>query len=134
MRTLHLREWTTTAGVELTTTQRDELRTRFRATVEPTIGISDRYDVTPGDIVGAIRVDEAVILVEPKLPISRVLFLLGYAADPYGWREEHAQLGELPDLVTGVAALFAELCDRALHCGLLAGYHDVDDELTTVRG
>src|SRR5512144_1656414 len=134
MRTLRLREWTTTGAVGLTAAQRDALRTRFRATVEPTVGAGDRYDVTPGNVVGGAVVDEIAVLVEPKLTISRVLFLLGYAADPQGWRQDDAYVGALPDLATGVAGLFTELCDRALRRGLLTGYRDVRADLATVRG
>lgn len=134
MRTLRLREWTPTTSVELTASQRDALRRQLRAVVEPTVGVADCYDVTPGNVVGALLVDDVTLLVEPKLPISRLLFLLGYAANPHGWRDDAPILGEAPDLVTGVAGLFTALCERALYRGLLTGYHDVADDLVTVRG
>src|SRR5690349_19734824 len=110
MRTLRLREWTTTSGVDLTARQRDALRLQLRAVVQPTVGTTNCYDVTPGNVVGALVVDDVTLLVEPKLPISRLLFLLGYAADPPGWRDETPILGDAPDLVTGVAGLFTRLC------------------------
>src|SRR3954467_13164779 len=109
MRTLRVREWTTTTSVELTAGQRDALRLQLRAVVEPTVGATDRYDVTPGNVVGALLIDDVTLLVEPKLPISRLLFLLGYAADPHGWRDDAPGLGEAPDLVTSVAGLFTTL-------------------------
>jgi len=134
MKTLRLREWNTTYGVTLTAGQRDALRGPLRVTVQPTSGSSDTYDVTPGNTVGAIVVDNTVLLIEPKIPISRVLFLLGYVADPSAWRDHQAVLGDAPDLVAGVAALHTSLCERALRRGPLAGYHNVEAELYTVRG
>ena len=133
MRTLKLREWTTTPGVSLTAGQRDVLRD-LKANVQPTRGTTDTYDVTPGNVVGGAAVDGVMLLIEPKVPISRVLFLLAYTADPSAWREDDALLGDASDLLSGVAALYTKLCSRALGRGLLAGYHTVEDQLHTVRG
>ena len=134
MKTLQLREWTTTAAVTLTAPQRDTLRTVLKATVQPTSGSNDHYDVRPGNTVGAVMVDGTTIIVEPKIPISRVLFMLGYAADPGAWHQQDANLGAATDLVSGVIGLFTNLCDRALRRGLLNGYHSVKADLYTVRG
>ena len=134
MGTLQLREWTMTSALTLTGPQRDTLRTVLKATVQPTTGSNDRYDVTPGNTIGAIMVDDTTFIVEPKIPISRFLFMLGYTADPSGWRQEDANLGDATDLISGVTALFTNLCDRALGRGLLNGYHGVDADLYTVRG
>lgn len=135
MTTLRLREWTTTAALTLTPPQRDALRgPAFSALVQPTAGSGDTYDVTPGNTIGAVQVEGVTILVEPKIPISRVLFLLGYAADPTVIGTGHAELGTAPDLVSGVTRLLTSLTDRALHRGLLSGYRTVDADLHTVRG
>jgi 5-methylcytosine-specific restriction enzyme subunit McrC len=114
METRQLREWTLTPSLTLTGPQRDTLRTVLKATVQPTFGSNDRYDVTPGNTVGAVMVDDTTFIVEPKIPISRFLFMLGYTADPSGWRQEDANLGDATDLISGVTALFTNLCDRAL--------------------
>ncbi|MEU5931132.1 hypothetical protein [Micromonospora sp. NPDC047187] len=134
MKMLRLREWSTSHALALTPPERDALRSVLRATIQPTSGTTDRYDITPGNTVGAALVGDTTILVEPKIPISRVLFLLGYAADPSAWREDDATLAAAADLVPGVAALFTTLCDRALRRGMLASYHAVDADLPTVRG
>lgn len=134
METFQLREWTVTSGLTLTGPQRDTLRSVLKATVQPTSGSNDRYDVRPGNTVGAVIVDGTTFIVEPKIPISRFLFMLGYTADPSAWRQEEANLGAAADLISGVAALFTNLCDRALGRGLLNGYHSVEADLYTVRG
>lgn len=134
MKTLRFREWRTTYGVELSLAQRDTLRQQFGATVEPTVGSTSVYDVTPGNTIGAIEVQGATLLVEPKIPIRQVLFLLGYASNPSAWRSEEASLGTTDDLVEGIVALYTNLAERALRRGLLYGYHEVDADLQTVRG
>lgn len=134
MTTLSFREWSTTTNVALTTAQRDALRITFGATVQPSLGSHEHYDITPGNTIGALQVGDLTLLVEPKIPISRVLFLLGYAADPTGFGPDDAELGVLPDLVSGVARLLAGLTDRALRRGLLKGYRTVDAAQLTVRG
>ena len=134
METLQLREWTLTPALTLTGPQRDTLRTVFKATVQSTFGSNDRYDVRPGNTVGVVTVDGTTFIVEPKISISRVLFLLSYTADPTAWRPEDADLGTATDLVSAIIGLFTNLCDRALGRGLLNGYHSVEADLYTVRG
>jgi 5-methylcytosine-specific restriction enzyme subunit McrC len=96
-----------------------------------------RYRLVPGLRVGAVRVgagDSAVeVRVEPKVGIARLLFLLGYAADP-GWREEDVAVDEADDLLPAVVDALARSCSRALAGGVLQGYHVVDDALPLVRG
>jgi 5-methylcytosine-specific restriction enzyme subunit McrC len=134
MTTLQLREWSTTPALALSPPQRDALRGVFGALVQPNAGGTDTYDVTPGNTIGAVQVDGVTLLVEPKIPIARVLFLLGYAVDPSGIGTGDAQLGAAPDVVSGVTRLFTTLTERALRRGLLSGYRTVDADLHTVRG
>jgi 5-methylcytosine-specific restriction enzyme subunit McrC len=96
-----------------------------------------RYRLVPGLRVGAVRIgtgdSAAEVRVEPKVGIARLLFLLGYAADP-GWREEDVAVDEADDLLPAVVDALARSCSRALAGGVLQGYHVVDDALPLVRG
>jgi len=132
--TLQLREWVTTPAVPLSPAERDALRNDLRATVQPSAGSEGHYDVTPGNTVGTVLVGDTQLLVEPKMPITHLLFLLGYCADPVAWREEPVRFADVLDVVSGVASLYATLCERATSRGLLRGYHEVEAELATVRG
>lgn len=134
MTTLRLREWSTTSNLALTPRQRDTLRQTFGALVQPTAGSTDTFEVTPGNTVGAVRVGDAMVLVEPKIPISRVLFLLGYATDPSGFGPGDADLGVADDIVSGVSRLFTTLARKATQRGLLSGYRNEEKSLHTVRG
>jgi len=132
--TLRLREWSTTSNLALTPRQRDALRQTFGALVQPTAGSTDTFDVTPSNTIGAVRVQDATVLIEPKLPISRVLFLLGYATDPSGFGPGDADLGVADDIVSGVTRLFTTLARKATQRGLLSGYRSEEKSLHTVRG
>ena len=46
------------------------------------------WQVRPSRWVGAARVGALEVHVAPKVPIGRLLFLLGYLADPRAWRED----------------------------------------------
>lgn len=121
-------------GLRLTVPERDALRTYFGATVQPSPGFGDTYEVRPGSTIGAVVVEGSAIVIRPKIEIASVLFLLGYVCNPRSWRVPEAMLAEEPDLVSAVVGLFVDLADEALRRGLLTGYHEVEDEQLTVRG
>lgn len=134
MRDLRLRKWAFSPGVALNPQERDTLRTVFGASVQPAIGSADTYDVTPGNTIGAITVGATSIVIEPKIAISKVLFLLGYSVDPAHWSQDPADLSTTDDLVSGVVSLFTTLAHQAFHKGLLAGYRETNETSYTVRG
>ncbi|MFI8234212.1 McrC family protein [Streptomyces sp. NPDC085900] len=87
--------------------------------------------------VGAVRIAGVEMSIAPKIPIGRLFFLLGYAADPTrGWRveDEPVDAGAHKGVVPALAHVFERLADRALRQGLLQGYHAVEDALPIVRG
>lgn len=88
----------------------------------------------PGGIVGSTTINGERIVVRPKLPISRVLFLVAYAADPYQWQEDWTAIASATTLDEGVAALFVRVSDRTLGPGLLRDYRPVQTDQAVVRG
>ncbi|QKW32871.1 restriction endonuclease [Actinomadura sp. NAK00032] len=82
---------------------------------------------TPGGETLTIRVT-------PKVPIRRLLFLLGYALDAKGWRDEEVSLDAEPELLPALAHLFEQQADRALRQGLLQGYRTTEETSLVMRG
>ncbi|MER7333707.1 MULTISPECIES: restriction endonuclease [unclassified Micromonospora] len=70
----------------------------------------------------------------PKVGIARLLWLLGYARDPRGWRAEPVGLTPEHDLVPAMAVAFAAVTSQALAGGVLQGYRTVEEALPLVRG
>ncbi|MFV2009136.1 MULTISPECIES: hypothetical protein [unclassified Micromonospora] len=68
------------------------------------------------------------------LPIGRLMWLLGYADDQRGWRDETVGLAEETDLVPAMAVAFTTACSAAFAAGLLQGYQVREEALPVLRG
>src|SRR6266511_6281937 len=88
-------------------------------------------------LVGVIRVGPVELRITPKLPIRRLLWLLDYARNPGGWREDDivglTEVGP-EDMVTAVAVSFLAAARRAVTGGLLQGYRTVEESSLVLRG
>jgi 5-methylcytosine-specific restriction enzyme subunit McrC len=97
-------------------------------------GLGDgAWELTAGTKVGATRIGDLIIRIHPKVPIQRLLFLLGYARSP-GWHTAPVPFDPVPDLVAALAFAFARHAEHATDQGLLQGYVETDDTLTVLRG
>ena len=97
--------------------------------------LDGQWRLIPSGKVGALRVGDLQVQVTPKekVGLTRLLFLLGYAADP-GFRSEDVAGVEDADLWPALAESLARLAERATGRGVLQGYLTVEDSLRTVRG
>ncbi|MEU8196224.1 hypothetical protein AB0C10_20805 [Microbispora amethystogenes] len=94
----------------------------------------DLWEITPRGKVGVALIDDVEVWVTPKLPIDRLLFLVGYAVDPQGWRDETIHLDVRDGLVSAVAQALWRQSERALRQGLLQGYRTVEETSYVLRG
>ncbi|GGM73236.1 McrBC 5-methylcytosine restriction system component [Thermopolyspora flexuosa] len=92
------------------------------------------WEVQARDKVGVAVVGDVEVWITPKLSIDRLLFLIGYATDPKGWREETARLDVREGLLPTVAHSLCRQAERALRGGLLQGYQVVEDASYVMRG
>ncbi|MFD6696489.1 McrC family protein [Micromonospora aurantiaca (nom. illeg.)] len=106
--------------------------------VDTSLTLDGRLRLRSGSMVGAARIiasdEHAELHVRPKIGITRLLWLLGYARDPRGWRTEPVGLTPEHDLVPAMAVAFATATSQALAPGLLQGYRTVEEALPLVRG
>jgi 5-methylcytosine-specific restriction enzyme subunit McrC len=93
-----------------------------------------RWTLRAGNHVGAVRVGETEVQIRPKVPVERLLYLLGYARDPRGWRDDEIWLAGVDELVPSMAVSFAVLAHRALQQGVLQGYQEREESLLLLRG
>ena len=92
-----------------------------------------RYRVTPSHHVGSLALPKTDVLIQPKVSIPRLFFLLGYAKR-MRFHDDAVSLGESPDVTETIVRAFLEQSRVALRRGPLHAYRSVDDALTTVRG
>jgi len=93
------------------------------------------WTILPSGKVGAVQIDDLLVRVKPKekVGLSKLLFLLGYAADP-GLRPDEVVAEEDNDLFAALGESLARHGERALERGPLNGYVHVEESLRTVRG
>lgn len=84
--------------------------------------------------VGVLRIADHEVHIRPKLDVSRLLFLLLYADDPRGWREDTVGAATSDDLLELLARTFTAAAERALRHGPLRGYVTRDATSAVLRG
>ncbi|MGB3055253.1 MAG: hypothetical protein WBB52_10405 [Acidimicrobiales bacterium] len=132
---LKLTEYVPAKAVDLTPDEAGSLRRLLPSmSVSPSWEAPGTYDIVPGSEVGVVALDSRVVIVRPKVPADRVLFLLSFALDPIRWQDREATYASETDLVEGMAALYGRELNRALRRGVLQGYRVEEDSLTTLRG
>ncbi len=87
----------------------------------------------PSSYIGAVRVGDLSVVVRPKIPIDRVMFLVAYAIDPKNWRK-YFDLSPNADVLESIIPAFVYHTRQAVRRGLLQGYRHEEDALHTVRG
>ena len=102
--------------------------------VSPSVDREDAHLLRPSSWVGAVNIGDRSVIVRPKIPVDRVMFLMTYALDPKHWRNEAIDLAPDADVLEAVALAFARRTQQAIHRGLLRGYRREEDALNTVRG
>ena len=105
-----------------------------RISVSPSVDRPGAHLLRPSSSVGAVNIGDRSVIVRPKIPVDRVMFLMTYALGPRHWRNEAIDLAPDADVLEAVALAFSRRTQRAIHRGLLRGYRREEDALNTVRG
>lgn len=121
--------------IALTTAERDAIAQSIKSiTIEPAPGQTGQYFLTPSSTIGALELDNLAIVIRPKIPIDRVLFLISYALDPKHWFDIGFDLDESQSIFESIIPAFVTHVRRAISRGVLQGYRTHEDVLSTVRG
>ncbi|THV24476.1 McrC family protein [Glycomyces paridis] len=92
-----------------------------------------RWRLQTAGKVGSVRIGGLDVHVKPKMGISRLLFLLGYAKNPNFLPEDSPGTAE-DDLWPALAESLVRYCERALARGPIRGYASVEATLPLIRG
>lgn len=137
MRRINLTEYRTSDPVDLSVEERRCLTgvLRSQLTIEPAENEDGRFCLTPKSTVGAFKVGGLSVVIQPKLPISRILFLASYALDVFRVRpEDRPRVDGVTDLMQAMARLLVASARRTFARGLHRGYRGREEALTTIRG
>lgn len=102
--------------------------------VAPSAAAPGQWQIRARQSVGAARIGGIEVRIRPKVPIARLLFLLGYARDPNGWRAEEVGFDAAADLVPALAQALWRQAERALRPGVLQGYRIMESTSPILRG
>ena len=134
MQTLELREYQDYFWREPLSSAQLRALGDARIGVTPSPDEDEVYILRPSSWIGTVNVGDIAVVVRPKIPIDRVMFLITYAMGPKNWRRESFDLRRAADVLEAIAFSFAHHTRQAIHRGLLQGYRREEDALTTVLG
>jgi len=96
------------------------------------------YDVTPKNVIGIIELNTQVLIIEPKISVKNILFLLCYSWEPMSWGSTlnlfKEQKERLQSLAQAITSSFIFKVKKSLSKGILQGYCIKEDSLMTIRG
>ena len=88
MRTLTLTEYTDCPiDVPLDNEQLRVLANVAHIGIRPAVVGNATWVLRPSSYIGALNLGELAIVVRPKIPIDRVMFLIAYSLDSKHWRQ-----------------------------------------------
>ncbi|MFK0041075.1 McrC family protein [Paenarthrobacter sp. NPDC090517] len=84
--------------------------------------------------VGVIRLGDCQIEIKPKIPVSRLFFMMSYSTDPAVWKEQDIVIDRDENLLNTISDAFIRQSARATERGLLQGYETLEDSQPIFRG
>jgi 5-methylcytosine-specific restriction enzyme subunit McrC len=132
MRHLEIAESTPAQIVSLNRAELDAVRALKLLDIAPTAD-PGLWELRAGRKIGVARAGDLQVTITPKIPISRLIFLIGYSKKPI-WSGDEVELDEEEDLLPAIAEAFSRLAQRALEQGLLHGYRSTEEALPVLRG
>ena len=134
MQTIQLREREACqVSVRLNYQQLKALRQAHVETT-PVSANGTEWMMCPSSFVGVVNCDGLSVVIRPRIPIDRVMFLVGYALSPGDWRSTQNGLGTDGHLLEAIAPAFVLRTQEAIRRGLLQGYRTEEESLNTIRG
>ena len=133
MQVLELTAWSRLVDCELSQAEAAEIQSSGLVNViaEPQ---QEHWQLVSDSQVGVAVGPTWEVRVAPRLNVPQLFFLLAYARDPRGWKDQEAAFASEPELLDAIAAGFSWHALRTIEQGLLRGYIHVEERLTTIRG
>lgn len=135
VRRIHLREYETCETAELGPALAEVLRRHFPKylTVQPS-WLPGYVQLGAKQYVGTIVLDGVHILIEPKVQLQNLFYMLTYAYDLPQFRDETALLDPSDDLFEFVVEIFARQVEQLVRRGMCRAYIDYEENSAVLRG
>ena len=138
MRTIHLREGETSRVDTLLDGRQIEILRRSRVDVRPSsssgVQPGAAWEFRAGNYIGVFRCGELNIVIRPRIPIDRVMFMVGYSLSPGDWNASPFFLSPEDDILEAIVPAFVRLTQDAIRRGLLQGYRTREESSAAWRG
>lgn len=138
MQTVRLREGEASRVDTLLTGEQLDVLRRARVDVRPASAPGappgTAWELRPSTLVGVFRCGDLNVVVNPRIPIDRVMFLVGYSLGTAGWESPRSRITPDDDILEAIVPAFVRLTQEAIRRGLLQGYRAREESLGTVRG
>lgn len=131
--TIRLREFETKELPPLATRQVNELAAATAASLQLGVTAEGRYQLKAGNRVGTVVLPSLNVLIQPKVDIPDLFFLLSYA-DRVRWAPEGFPYAHTDDFFTSLVRFFDAEMERLRVFGLPRDYIEVRETLPTIRG
>lgn len=134
MRTIRLREHRTTHETLTESELGSLLGASSLISISQVPGERGLYELRPGSKVGTVVLEDLRVLIQPKVDLRNLFFLLGFGGRLIRWDPAVFPYEQQPDLLEAVGWAFEAEVERSLRQGLVRGYVPREETLTTVRG
>lgn len=131
-RRIRLREHGRVDGLALTPREVEVLsdpRARLQVLARP----GGKFTIQAAEVVGTLVGSGLRVAIEPKVPISRLMFLLGFASGAFAFTDE-TEVAASADVAEAMGQVFSETLGRALRGGAIGTYVRRSDDLVQPRG
>ncbi len=129
---LELREWEPRdVELPLDANQLDALQA---ADIRVTPRGGDRYELRPSSRIGIVTTGDLAVVVRPKVPMDRVMFVLAYALGIWPWVRDDSALAGDSNVMEAMIPAFVHHTERAIRRGLRQDYRVEEEALYAVRG
>lgn len=133
--TLYLQEHETCQCDQLSEEQAKVLRENFgRYVTISRAWVLSAWELTARQYVGVIALSDLRLIIEPKVHLQNLFYMLTYAYDLPDFRRETIELAEGDDLFEFVVVIFLRQVEQLIQRGICRAYVTYDENHTFLRG
>lgn len=138
MRTIQLREGEPSRVDALLDGRQLDILRRAKVDVRPAsasgLQPGTAWEFRAGNYIGVFRCGELNVVIRPRIPIDRVMFMVGYSLSSGDWGSSPLRLSPEDDILEAIVPAFVRLTQHAIRRGLLQGYRTREESSTALQG